>query len=240
MLCETIMQPSDDWPQIHLHILQLEQEGIVTRTFRRLDPERQQAILGAILDEVGEKGPAALNIKDVAARAEVAVGSLYQYFGSRDGMFNFAIELCSRYLVGMLDGYRPYMAEMPLREGLRAYVSDSIAWNQTYASMMQFFAQGAYHGDPQMTACLVQPVAAVIRRTIEDMLTAAAARGEIRADLDIASTARVIYAAMVAISDSKLLPHLNEYFQVYGEDAPFERALETFVELMLGALEQHD
>ena len=36
-----------DETQIHTHILHLEQAGLVTRTFRRLDPERQQSILTA-------------------------------------------------------------------------------------------------------------------------------------------------------------------------------------------------
>ena len=60
---------SFDWTQFQPYIMQLEQEGLVTRTFRRLDPERQATIIGAILDEATERGPAALNIKRVAKRA---------------------------------------------------------------------------------------------------------------------------------------------------------------------------
>ena len=60
------------WTQIHISILELEQQGLVTRTFRRLDPERQQAILLAILDEAAEKGPSAANIKEVAERVGLA------------------------------------------------------------------------------------------------------------------------------------------------------------------------
>lgn len=52
-----------DWSNIQIYILQLEQEGKVTRTFRRLDPERQQAVVHAILEEATEKGPTAINIK---------------------------------------------------------------------------------------------------------------------------------------------------------------------------------
>ncbi len=75
-----------EWIQVHTIILELERAGVVTRTFRRLDPERQQAIVQAILDEALEKGPASINIKKVAKRAGVALGSLYQYFGSRAGL----------------------------------------------------------------------------------------------------------------------------------------------------------
>ncbi|HEX2908015.1 MAG TPA: hypothetical protein VHO69_14190, partial [Phototrophicaceae bacterium] len=54
--------PDDfDWLKIHGYILELEKEGRVTRTFRRLDAERQQAILDAVLDEAIAKGPTAIN-----------------------------------------------------------------------------------------------------------------------------------------------------------------------------------
>jgi len=55
-------------------ILELEKKGLVTRTFRRLDSDRQQAIITAILDEAGETGPQDLNIKRVAERAGVSTG----------------------------------------------------------------------------------------------------------------------------------------------------------------------
>ena len=51
-----------DWTNFQPYISQLEQEGFVTRTFRRLDSERQEAIFNAILEEAIEKGPASLNI----------------------------------------------------------------------------------------------------------------------------------------------------------------------------------
>ncbi len=41
----------DDWNEFPSYIIQAEGQGQVTRTFRRLDPARQQAVLQAILDE---------------------------------------------------------------------------------------------------------------------------------------------------------------------------------------------
>jgi AcrR family transcriptional regulator len=67
-----------DWQSFQPYISQLEQEGIVTRTFRRLDPDRQEAVFNAILEEAIEKGPASLNIKEIARRAGISIGSLYQ------------------------------------------------------------------------------------------------------------------------------------------------------------------
>jgi AcrR family transcriptional regulator len=222
-----------DWTQIHAHILQLERKGLVTRTFRRLDPDRQQVVLRAILDEAVEKGPAALNIKQVAERAGVSVGSLYQYFGSREGLLAFAVELCARWVTDIFDEYRPMLAAMPLREALAAYLLGGIEWSQTQVGLVQFFARAAYHGDPALAESVVRPVADVMRQTTYDILAQAAARGEVRADVDLEATARVVNALLIAVGDSQLLPYLNTYFQVSDEAVPPERILEALLALIV-------
>ncbi len=222
-----------DWTQIHAHILELERKGLVTRTFRRLDPDRQQAILNAILDEAVEKGPTSLNIKEVAGRAGVSVGSLYQYFGNREGLLAFAVELCARRTTDVFDEYRPMLAAMPLRDALAAYLLGGIEWSQTQVGLVQFFARAAYHGDPELAESVVRPVAEVMRRTIYDILAQAAARGEVRADVDLEATARVVNALLIAVGDSQLLPYLNTYFQVMDTEISPTRILEAALTLIL-------
>ena len=189
-----------DWTQLHSYILQLEQEGLVTRTFRRLDPARQQAVLTAILDEAVEKGPTALNIKQVAKRAGVSVGALYTYFENRDGMLNFAIELCARFVTDILNSFRPYLAALPLREALTGYLVGGVEWGKTQAGLLRLFARAAYYGDPELAEPLVRPVATALRQMVHDILAQAAERGEIRQDVDLEATTRVIHALMIAIA----------------------------------------
>jgi AcrR family transcriptional regulator len=222
-----------DWSQIHSHILELEQQGLVTRTFRRLDPERQQAVLDAILDEAVEQGPASLNVKRVAQRAGVSIGSIYQYFTNREGLLAFAVELCVRWMTDEFERYRPMLAAMPLHEALVAYLVGGVEWSQTQTGLIQFFGRAAYQGDPELAERMVSPIATTLRRMVGEMLTQAAARGEIRADVDLEAAARVIHALTIVIGDSQLLPYLNTYFQVSDEEMSFERVLEALIALVL-------
>jgi AcrR family transcriptional regulator len=221
-----------DWTQVHTHILQFEQEGLVTRTFRRLDPARQEAILSAILDEAIEKGPTDLNIKQVAERAGVAVGSLYTYFGSREGLLNFAIELCVRLINDMFDSFRPFLSAMPLRDALVAYLSGGVEWSKTQAGLVQFIARAAYHGDPALAERVVRPIANTMREMMRDILMQAAARGEIRPDVDLEAATRVINTLLIAVGDSQILPYLNTYFQFNDPDIPPERMLDALLALI--------
>ncbi len=223
----------NNWTQIHTHILQLEQEGLVTRTFRRLDPERQQAILQAILDEAIAKGPAALNIKQVASRAGVSVGSLYAYFVNRQGLLTFAIELCVRFTNDAFQSFGPLLAALPLRDALGAYLSGGVEWSRTQAGLIQFFARAAYQGDAELSERVVRPIADTLREMVHEILSQAAQRGEIRADVDLEATTRVVHALMIAVGDSQLLPYLNIYLQVSDESISPERALEALINLIL-------
>jgi AcrR family transcriptional regulator len=230
------MDELNQWIDFPAFIQQLETRKLVSRTFRRLEPQRQQAIINGILDEAFEKGPASLNIKEVARRADVSVGSLYQYFPNRDGLLDFSVELCSLYMTSLFDLTTPYLAEMPLAEALRAYLSVGIDWGQSEIGLVRFFGRAAYQGDPQLAEKMVRPVAEAMRRIIRELLEQAAKRGEIKADQDLEAAARLINGLMILIGDSQLLPYLNTYFQITDKEVTPQRILDALIPFILKGL----
>ncbi len=222
-----------DWLDFQPYILQLEQEGKVTRTFRRLDPERQQAVVNAILEEASEKSPAEVNVKEIAQRAGVSVGSLYQYFVNREGLLDFAIELGLRFTIGIFHDYRSVLAAMPLNDALKAYLMGGLEWGQTATGLFRFFERAAYQGDPDLAKRVVRPIALAMRETMQEILTQASTRGEIRPDVDLDAMVRIVNALVIAVSDSQFLPYLNSYFQISDDTVSFERITAALVEFIL-------
>ena len=225
-----------DSSQLFPLILQMEQAGLVTRTFRRLDPERQWMVILAILEEAGDKGPADLNIKQVAARAGMSVGSLYQYFGDRTGLLRFTVELVVSVAVGQFEMYREYLAAMPLRDALAAYLQGGLEWTREQLGFARFFAAAAYQGDPQLAESVVRPIASQMRRMVADMLTAAQARGELRADVDLEALTRVIHVIFIALGDGQLMPALQAYYQLTDETCSGERVAAAALDLVLSGM----
>jgi AcrR family transcriptional regulator len=221
------------WAQIHRHILELEREELVTRTFRRLDPERQEAILFAILDEAAEKGPSAANIKQVAERAGVSVGSLYTYFPDREAMLAFAVQVCVRFVTQAFGEYRPFLAALPLHEALEAYLSGGVEWSRMHVGLLRLFARAAYQGDPELAEPLVRPIADLLREMVHEILSQARERGEVRPDVDLEAAARLVHALTIAVGDSQLLPYLNAYFQVMDDGMEPERIQSALAALVL-------
>jgi AcrR family transcriptional regulator len=211
----------------------LEKEGRVSRTFRRLDPERQLAVIDAIVAEAVEKEPGRLGIKGVARRAGVSVGSLYQYFPDRDGILGFAVEICVQTLVALFDESRPYLLAMPLREALAAYLTYGIEWSRSQDGFLRFFGRAAYSGDSSLTESLVRPIAEKMRSLVAELLEAAAARGEIRGDLDREASARVVNALLVAIGDAALFPHINAYLRLMDRSVSSDRIVAAAVDVAM-------
>jgi len=190
------------------------------------------------LEEASEKGPTSLNIKEVARRAEVSIGSLYQYFGNRDGLLEFTTALCVRYLVDLFDQFTPMLSALPLEEGLRYYILGGVEWSQTEAGLARFFGRAAYQGDPALSESIISPIAKAMRTTVEGILTQAIERGEIRPDLDYGATVRVINSLMIAVGDALLFPFINDYFQVIDDEMTQERVVDAMVAMILNGIGQ--
>lgn len=227
---------SFEWPGLAEQVLAMERAGVVTRTFRRLDPERQTAVIQAILDDSADSGPTQINIKRVAKSAGVSVGSLYQYFGDRAGMLDFAVRLGERYMREVVGQGVSLIEDLPLSEALFAYVSGGCDWAAQQPSLMRFFARAAYREDGDLSERFVRPVAIAMRENTQAILEAAAARGEVPKDLDFEMVAGVVHALTVVLCDAQLVPSLDAYFQIRAGDLGAERVLRGTIALIVAGL----
>ena len=64
-----------------------------TETFSKLRPEKRDRILGAAIEEFSTHTYADANLDRIAARASVAKGSLFQYFGDKDEFYVYSVEV---------------------------------------------------------------------------------------------------------------------------------------------------
>lgn len=224
------------WPGFAESVLAMERAGLVTRTFRRLDPDRQTDVIQAILQAAEERGLAYVSIKDVAHNAGVSVGSLYQYFGNREGMVAFTIALVRAHIEAVFAAAGSELLELPLRDALLAYIQGGCEWVSQEMTMMRLFAKAAYQGDERLDAELVTPIAASMRQLIRNLLEAARRRGELRPELDLDEAARHVHALTVVLCDTRFLPHLDHYLQLGQSEQRGPTALNASIDLIIHGL----
>jgi AcrR family transcriptional regulator len=233
------MIPFDDISNLGKIIPEMEKEELVTRTFRRLDSERQQAVLAALFAEAAEKGPSRMNIKQVAERSGASIGSLYQYFGNRKNLLSFAVKIVVFVFSESIKLWRPTLRSMPVWNALRAYLQESLKYFHAEQSLFKFLGLAAYQGDEDLGKTVVLPIAISMRETVRDILQAGAERGEIRPDADLDASARAVNALLIVLGDSQLLPYLNRYFQVSDDTFPFARTADAALEIIRHGLEPY-
>ncbi len=192
--------------------------------------------MDALFEEAAEKGPGRLNIKQVAERSGASIGSIYQYFGSRENLVRFFTKIAVVSMVSLLRMAPASYKGMPIRQALRSYLVDGIRISQSQKSITKFLTLSAYQGDEEIGRTVVRPVAVVMREVIRDLLKTGIERGEIRADIDLEAASRAVNVLLIGLGDSQLVPNLNMYFQVSDKDISFERALDAALDMLLRGL----
>jgi TetR/AcrR family transcriptional regulator len=219
-------------------LAELQERGMITGTFLRLSPARREAVVGGILEEAALKGPTKINIKEVACRAGVSIGSLYQYFGQRQGLLDFTIEIITRQIVEFFKYIKPYFKEISLRDALKAYFEGGIEMIGEYRGYIQYFTRAAYQGDPVLVERVVRPVAKVMLEMTREILNRAKLRGEIHPDIDIEAATRLVNTMIIAVYDAQFLPHLNTYYQLTDKKMTRERIINNMLSLVENALKK--
>ncbi|MBI9049254.1 MAG: TetR/AcrR family transcriptional regulator [Anaerolineaceae bacterium] len=222
-------------------IANFEQQGLVTRTFRRLDLSRQLLVIDAILEESAQRGPAEMNIKHIAARAEVSIGSLYQYFNNKEGLLNFTIALTVQQTVSAFNEFLPYLDQLSFKEAYSIYLSTGLEWGQQEQQFVRMFAKAAYQNDPQLQERVVKPIAASMLNIMRMMVKNGQEKAEIRQELDPDLLARLLHGISIILADPILLPYLNDYFQIIDEDREHNEPLNLVMEILQrGIFVHHD
>ncbi len=78
-----------------------------SKTFLRLDPSKQERVMRCAISEFHERGFDKANIGTVAENAEVAKGSIYQYFENKKELFQYSIEWTLNFFMTDIDSKTP-------------------------------------------------------------------------------------------------------------------------------------
>ena len=216
-----------EYAQLVPLILEAEKEGVVTRTFRRLDPEQQVAIIDAVLTELVEVGNSGATMRRIADRLGLSVASLYGYFPDRDAMLEFVARAASRVIVFTAWDDWQDPASTSLAEDLTCYLTDDVDFSQHHWSMIALLAQSAYSGEGRAMADAVDSVAQGMRSHLHGLLDHARDRGELREGLDTEASAAVVYALLTVLADARFYGRLNEYLHLFTDDGPSPERVQT-------------
>ena len=106
--------------------------------------EKQQAILDATLELIGERGFHGTPMSAIADRAGVGAGTIYRYYASKDDLINaLYVREKGRINAQILAGYRP---DMPTREAMLLMWRNALETRACQEGAFRFLEQ--YYNSP--------------------------------------------------------------------------------------------
>ena len=189
-----------------------------TVTWARVDPARRAAVLEAAEAEFGAHGFSSGSLNVIARRAQVAKGSLFQYFADKRDLYAYVADIAGQrvrthmegriadldptrpffeFLTDMLDVWVAYFAEHPRERSLHAAVSLEVDTDARIS------VRGVIH----------RHYLEVLRPLVRD----ARIRGDLRADADIDAMLSLL---LLILPHLALAPYLRGIDPILGLDEP--------------------
>jgi AcrR family transcriptional regulator len=154
------------------------------------------AILDAVEELANERGFEQTSIAAIAERAGVAVGTLYNYFPDRDGMFAALFEVRRAALAPRITDAATKAAYLPFAQRLRAYMrGTTAAFDEKREFVRLAMALDANNHALARSTSLMQ----LIQHHLEDIFRDAIAQGAVREALGASAYALLVVGAMRAI-----------------------------------------
>jgi AcrR family transcriptional regulator len=169
------------------------EEPVHLRSARSDAVANREAILEAARQLFAEKGLAA-EIREIAERAGVGVGSLYRHFESREGLIRAVMQAAAEDLVQRL---RVAVTERDPKVALREMIHAGAGLFERFGVLTEVMLKGQTNElpdhRPESFADSIELMTSVLQRGVED--------GSFRSDLDVP----VAIAALASIFESGML-----------------------------------
>jgi len=156
-------------------------EPAVPRLRDRLREATSGAILAAAEEVFAARGVQAARVEEIAARAGVAVGTLYNYFADRDALLKALLELRRGELLARLEADAEENRDRAFRDRLEGFVRALLTHCELHRAFMSIMVQGD-HGPEHKDLAKPREAMQPIHRLAEALVASGVDEGALRAE----------------------------------------------------------
>lgn len=188
--------------------------------FLRIPEEKQHRILQAAVTEFARNGYESANTNRIAKSAEISVGSLFQYFDSKEDLFLTTIEFGSAELKKELSS----LAEAEVGADFFQTVEDILRTIQRHSrenpDLIRLYNEMTSQDSLPLVTKQVESIEAFTSGLYRELLGAAKEAGQVRLDCDSGIFAFLLDNLFMMLQFSYTCDYYKERFKLYaGEDA---------------------
>lgn len=178
-------------------------------TFQNLAPAKQKRIFRAAVREFARWGFAAASINRLVDRLGIAKGSIFQYFGDKQGLFQFVFGRAVETVKDHLRAVREATREQDFFQRLEAVLLAGVAFIRQHPEVYALYTKVQFEGELDFCARLL----AALRRESHDFLGSllddGLRRGDLPPDLDRPAAVFLLDAVLDRFLQTLVVGHLD-------------------------------
>ena len=204
-----------------------------SETFTNLPEDKRERVLDAAIEEFAEHGFQGASMNRLAARLAIAKGSIFQYFGSKEGLFGFAFGRAVELFKGPLKAARERAQGQGFFEVLRQSLLAGMDFIEKHPRIHRIYLKMLHNEDFPLRERVLGQVRAASVKYFRPLVLEGIRRGELRADLDPDLAVYVLDTLLDRFLQSLAAAHLDGGLGVHGADrAVAERRAAELVEFL--------
>jgi TetR/AcrR family transcriptional regulator len=190
-----------------------------TATFERIPAQKRDRVLASAKRAFAHHGFAGTNVNLVAQEAGISVGSLYQYFRTKEDIFLALVEHSQGIIAGTIDGILASRAEFFPR--VRGILEAAVSAAMEDPDLINLYIACTTEELAPLAARHSGMIESAMTGRYRRMIREAKARGEIRGDAPESATAFCLDNLVMAVQFSFSSAYYRERLALYlGASAP--------------------
>jgi AcrR family transcriptional regulator len=202
-------------------------------TFQNIPPDKQRRVLDEARGEFAERGYLGASMNRLAARLGIAKGSIFKYFGSKEGLFSKVFAGAVEHFSGFLRQARDETAGCPLTERLERLLTVGTDFVRTHPDIYRIYLKMLAGGDFPMRERFLGQVRALSAKFLTPIIEQAKASGELPASLDTALAVFVLDAVLDRFVQAQAQPWMDTGLRISLDDPENSRRAAKSLAVML-------
>ncbi len=202
-------------------------------TFKNLENDKQQRILETAVEEFASQGFRQASINRMVQKLGIAKGSIFQYFGTKEGLFHVVFDHAVELVRLSLRQVKQDTAETDFFERIRRSLIAGIRFIDQHPKIYRIYLKMVFQEDFPLRAEFLQQVHLFSAEYLRPLVESGISRGDLRPDIDIDTAVFFLDALMDRFLQAYCVSFLDAGSGLYqAPETEMEQRVEEFVQLI--------